>query len=350
MIAAETALSDVDGEHGRLTYRGRAVGDLVERHSFEEAAHLLWTGRLPTAEESEWLRAAFAKGRSWAAEVFPVIDRLPTTVNATDAASVGLLSLPEPNATTNQVEQAAMHCAALATFVLRHFGNQHGQDYRPPETEEGYSSAFLRGLHGVKPSASQVTTLDAYFILTMEHSLNASTFAARVTTSTRATMNRALVSAIATMSGELHGGAPKEVIGMFEAIGTADAAPEWMEQQLAQGKRIMGFGHRVYRTIDPRAAALKHMLLSERPDDPEVRFALSVEQAAQLALQQHKPGRSLYPNVEFWAACLLRSLGIPKSLYTATFCCSRVVGWTAHIMEQAACDTLIRPKAVYVNA
>jgi citrate synthase len=204
-------------------------------------------------------------------------------------------------------------------------------------------------LKGTDPSPAHVRALDAYLILTQEHGMNASTFAARVVTSTRSDLVSAVTAAIGALKGPLHGGAPSEVTAMIEAIGTKENAEPWMRRALENGERLMGFGHRVYKTLDPRASALRTVASELAADDPWFELATHVEQVALRLLAEHKPERKLNTNVEFYAAAVMRAVGLPDELFTPTFAMSRTVGWCAHVMEQAANNRLIRPESIYVG-
>ncbi|MFD1677779.1 citrate/2-methylcitrate synthase [Alicyclobacillus fodiniaquatilis] len=347
VVAAKTAISDIDGEHGLLSYRGTAIANLVGNTSYEDVAHLLWTGNLPTESERQATLAAFQAGRQLNADVMDMMDHLPHALHPMDAATIGLLAASSDDA-ANTVETAIRMAAAFPVLLLRHHANQQGRVRVAPRVDLGQAANFLYMLHGGKePLPEAVAALEAYLILTMEHSLNASTFAGRVAASTRASMPRALAASLMTMTGPLHGGAPSKVMDMFDAIQTPARAETWLHDQLAKGARIMGFGHRVYRTVDPRAHVLKQIAIDALAGEASLALALTVEAKAQALLAALKPGRRLYANVEYWAACVLRTLDIPRALYTATFASSRIVGWTAHILEQYACDTLIRPQAIY---
>jgi citrate synthase len=202
-------------------------------------------------------------------------------------------------------------------------------------------------MRGEVPSEVHVRALEQYLVLTIDHGFNASTFAARVITSTGADLGSAVVGALGALSGPLHGGAPSRALDMLDEIGTPARAEAWLRDAVESGKRLMGFGHRVYRTDDPRSVMLREV--AERLDGERVEFAREVEVKAVEVLRELKPGRELYPNVEFYAGIVMDLIGMPRELFTPTFACSRVVGWCAHVMEQAADNRLIRPGARYVG-
>ncbi|MFB5189981.1 citrate/2-methylcitrate synthase [Alicyclobacillus fastidiosus] len=351
VVAAGTELSEVNGEVGKLSYRGRDVGDLVGKFDYEDVAHLLWFGELPSEPQKQSLNELFFSGRQAANEVFDVIDNLPAAVDAMNAAAIGLLCMRAPSGDESDASAAAWYTAAFPVLLLRHYANQHGLLKPRPDIHAGHVATYLYLLRGgIMPTTEEVQALEAYMVLTMEHSLNASAFAGRVAASTRANTARALVAALMTMTGPLHGGAPSLVLDMFDAIGSLSRADEWLEGELSMGRRLMGFGHRVYRTVDPRAQVLHTIAAKSLAGQDSLVLAEGVERRAVKLLAAAKPGRQLHPNVEYWAACVLRSLDIPRSLLTATFAASRMAGWSAHILEQRRCDKLIRPQAVYVAA
>ncbi|GMA59998.1 citrate synthase/methylcitrate synthase [Alicyclobacillus fastidiosus] len=350
VVAAGTELSEVNGEVGKLSYRGRAVADLVGHFDYEDVAYLLWYGEMPSAEQKTSLNELFFCGRQAASEVFDVIDHLPPSLDAMNAAAIGLLCMRAQSSDESDARTPAWYTAAFPVLLLRHHANQHGLAKARPDIRAGHVATYLYLLRGgLMPTREEVQALEAYMILTMEHSLNASAFAGRVAASTRANTARALVAALMTMTGPLHGGAPSLVLDMFDAIGSPARVDEWLEQELASGRRLMGFGHRVYRTVDPRAKALYNIAANSLAGQDSLVLAQAVERRAVELLAAAKPGRRLHPNVEYWAACVLRSLDIPHSLFTATFATSRMAGWCAHILEQRQCDKLIRPQAVYVS-
>ncbi|WAH38528.1 citrate/2-methylcitrate synthase [Alicyclobacillus dauci] len=349
VVAAHTEISEVDGEAGRISYRGMLMNQLVGKASYEEVAHLLWTGHLPSREERDDLVRSFQAGHQIAENVVDVMNHLPAKMDLMDAATIGLLSLDVPE-NLNKVSQAAFYTSAFPVLLLMHYAKQKGVPFIGPRNDLGHVANYLwMQTGGEEPHERSVKVLEAYMILTMEHSLNASAFAGRVAASTRATMQRALAAAMMAMTGELHGGAPSQVIDMFNEIETEENAESWLRDRLAQGQRIMGFGHRIYRTLDPRARVLRDIAVEALKGQEALKLAQVVEDKATELLATHKPGRRLFTNVEYWAACVLRALQIPPELYTPTFSASRIVGWSAHILEQQDVDKLIRPKALYVG-
>ena len=343
VIAGETSLSYIDGERGRLLYRGYRIGDLVERGTYSAVANLLWTGdwdpghRLPTAPVP---KAVIAVLRALPAETKPM-DALRTAVSAWGATQ----ELPWPPTVDHARALAAFSPSALAAFARL----RAGQEPVDPDPSLDLTAGYLYQLTGTKPDEGTARALDAYFIVGAEHSFNASTFTARVITSTRSDLASAVVGAIGTMKGPLHGGAPSEVVDQLSQVGSADKAEAWVRGALDRGERLMGFGHRVYRAYDPRAAALRTVAegMANKPD--WLQLAIEVEDVALRVLAEKYPDRPLKTNVEFYAAPVLMGVGLTPDLFPATFSLARHAGWTAHALEQAANNRLIRPDVNYVG-
>ena len=343
VIAGETSLSFVDGAAGRLLYRGYRIGDLVDRGTYASIAHLLWTGdwdpsqRLPTTPVP---KAVMDVLRALPSAAKPM-DALRTAVSAWGATQ----DLPWPPTVEQARALTAFSPSALAAFARL----RTGKEPVDPDPDLDLTAGFLYQLTGQRPDASTAKALDAYFIVGAEHSFNASTFAARVITSTRSDIASAVVGAIGTMKGPLHGGAPSEVVDQLAQVGSADHAEAWIRETLGRGERLMGFGHRVYRAYDPRAAALRKVAegMEHKPD--WLQLATEVEDVALRVLAEKHPERPLKTNVEFYAAPVLMGVGLSPDLFPATFSLARHAGWTAHVLEQAANNRLIRPDVNYVG-
>jgi citrate synthase len=343
VIAGETALANVDGERGRLTYRGYRIGDLVERGSYAAVANLLWTGdwdpahRLPTAPVSEPVMTVL---RALPREAKPM-DALRTAVSTWGATQA--LDWPPT------VEQAraitAFSPSALAAFSRIRQGLEPVQ----PDPSLDLVEGFLYQLTGSRPEGGTSRALDAYFIVGAEHGFNASTFTARVITSTRSDIASAVAGAIGTMKGPLHGGAPSEVVDQLSQVGSVDQAERWLTDALARGERLMGFGHRVYRAYDPRAAALRKVAEGMEHKPEWLQLAIEVEDVALRLLAERHPERAIKTNVEYYAAPVLQGVGLSPDLFPATFSLARHAGWTAHVLEQAGANRLIRPDVRYVG-
>lgn len=355
VVVAETDLSLVDGENGRLVYRGHWAKDLALSCDFEEAAYLLWYGELPTSDQLLAFKEAMAAGRKLPDTVQTVIDALPDNMPMMAVLRTALSALGTDEWDwPPTVEQAVALTALTPTIIAYRHRRLQRKAFCPPNPELGHVTNYLYMLNsddgkGVTPQSAHVRALNAYLVLTMEHGMNASTFAARVVASTQSDMASAVAGALGAMKGPLHGGAPSEVIHMLDDIGTKPHAEPWMRAALERGERLMGFGHRVYKTRDPRAEALSEITAQLAGQDEWLDLAKHVEATAIRLLEEYKPGRRLYTNVEFYAAAVLRAVGMPQQLYTPTFTASRMVGWTAHILEQASINRLFRPQSIYTG-
>ena len=343
VIAGETSLSEVDGANGRLMYRGYRIGDLVEHGTYPAVANLLWTGdwapahRLATAPVPD---AVMTTLRALPRNAKPM-DALRTAVSAWGATQ----QLPWPPTAEQARALTSFSPSALAAFARI----REGKDPIDPDPSLDLTEGFLYQLKGDRPDASTARSLDAYFIVGAEHGFNASTFTARVITSTMSDIASAVAGAIGTMKGPLHGGAPSEVVDQLSKMGSVEHAEEWLRDALDRGERLMGFGHRVYRAYDPRAAALRKVAegMEHKPD--WLQLAIQVEDVALRLLAERHPERPLKTNVEFYAAPVLQGVGLTPDLFPATFSLARHAGWTAHILEQAASNRLIRPDVRYVG-
>lgn len=348
VVATTTGLSKVEGTAGRLIYRGYNIHDIARTTSFEEIAFLLWYGRLPTKMELVDLKVRLLEERNLPGEVFRVLIDLPSTAAPMDALRTAVSAW---GAATIQgkptIDQAIALTARFPVFLATFHRLRNDLEPLESHPELGQAANYLYLLSGQMPKEEHVKALDAYLVLLADHSMNASTFTARVVASTESDIVSAVVAAIGALKGPLHGGAPSKVQDMLDAIGTPERAEGWMRDALARGERLMGFGHRVYKTEDPRAEELRE--LARLADPQEFVLARRVEELALALLDEQKPGRRLYTNVEFYSAVLLSSVGLPRDLFTPTFAASRVAGWTAHILEQGANNRLIRPNADYTG-
>jgi citrate synthase len=343
VVAAETGLGYVDGERGRLLYRGYRIGDLVEHGTYPAVANLLWTGswepghRMPTAPVPEGVLATL---RALPSTAKPM-DALRTAVSAWGAAQ----ALAWPPTPEQARALTAFSPSALAAFARLRAGKQPID----PDPSLDLVEGFLYQLNGARPDAGTTRALDAYFVVGAEHGLNASTFTARVITSTRSDLASAVAGAIGALKGPLHGGAPSEVVEQIHQVGSPERAEAWVNEMLDKGERLMGFGHRVYRAYDPRAAALRKVAESMEHPPEWLALAIAVEDVALRVLEKRHPERALKTNVEFYAAPVLMGVGLTPDLFPATFALARHAGWTAHVIEQAADNRLIRPDARYIG-
>src|SRR5687768_3798284 len=343
VIAGETSLSYVDGEHGRLLYRGYRIGDLVEHGTYPAVANLLWTG--------EWDPAHHLPTAPVPAEVLAVLRALPSSIKPMDALRTAVSGwgatqeLPWPPTVEQARALTAFAPSALAAFARL----RAGQEPVEPDSSLDLVPGFLYQLTGKRPDEGTARALDAYFIVGSEHGFNASTFTARVIISTRSDIASAVAGAIGTMKGPLHGGAPSEVVDQLAEVGSADHAEQWVREALAKGERLMGFGHRVYRAYDPRAAALRKVAESMEHKPDWLELAIAIEDVALRVLAEKHPERALKTNVEYYAAPVLMGVGLTPDLFAATFALSRHAGWTAHVIEQAGANRIIRPDAKYTG-
>ena len=352
VVAAETRLSDVDGDAGKLTLAGYSVEDLAPHASFEEVAYLFLNGRLPNAEEHRSFAQALSRRRALpppavevlraaAAAQAPPIDAL--------RMAVPLLSLGRAE---NLLDDALTCIAALPAIVGAYWRFRNGLPPVPVRTDLPHAAHYLHQLFGEEPSAARARALETYLNTVCDHGFNASTFAARVIVSTQSDIVSAITGAIGALKGPLHGGAPGPALQMVFEIGTPDRAEAVIRAKLDRGERLMGFGHRIYRVRDPRADVLAQaaeFFYANGGDRRLYDLARSVEATALRLLHERKPGRRLDTNVEFYTALLLHGLQIPVELFTPTFAVGRVLGWCAHCLEQAREGRLIRPRSTYVG-
>ncbi|MBB6452777.1 citrate synthase [Salirhabdus euzebyi] len=350
IIAAETSLSYIDGNKGELIYRGTPVHDLAIQSSFEEVAYFLWYGVMPTKEQLNELTLKMRNDRILPAYIKEILALLPLDLSLMDVLRTVISSLvPGTNFKKPTIEEAIRITAIMPTVIAYRYRQHEGLTPIEPKNEYSHVANYLYMLNGQKPEKSHVGALETYMILTMEHGMNASTFSARVTASTESDLISAVTSAIGTMKGPLHGGAPTGVLDLLDEIEYDLNAEPVIREKLNRNEKLMGFGHRVYRTNDPRAIALKEKLLKMNSDDPWLKLALHVEEIAIHLLEEFKPGRKLMTNVEFYAAAIMRAIKMDPALFTPTFSASRTVGWTAHIIEQANNNTIFRPQSLYVG-
>jgi len=351
VVASASSICYLDGIQGKLAYRGIDVRELAEKATFEEVAYLLWYDALPKKHELESLTAKMAEQRPLPPQILDIIAALPKIASpmnvlrtAVSALAMYDPELEDPSPEANQ-RKAIRLTSKFFTIVAAFHRIRNGKEPVPPEPSLSTAANFLYMLNGTHPDSLSTKAFDMCLVLHAEHELNASTFAARVTAATLADMYGAVVAAIAALDGPLHGGANEQVMEMLKRIGSVDKAEQYVMEALARKERIMGFGHRVYRTEDPRAAFLRQMSkqLAEHTGDTKwYEMSVVIEKVA------HRE-KHLHPNVDFYSASVYHYLGIPSDLFTPIFACSRVTGWTAHIMEQYADNRLIRPRAQYVG-
>jgi citrate synthase len=358
VVVAETTIGDVRGLEGFYHYRQYDAVELAETRTLEDVWYLLFEGKLPTLAERHAFFTEIASRREIPEAVLdalpqiaatapdaPPLDQLRTTVSLL-GATLGFR--PSLDLSARELRaQALLVCAVVPTLLCALYRLKHDRPIVAPHPELPYAANYLYMMTGDVPRPEHARAVEQYLISTIDHGFNASTFTARVITSTGADLAAAVVGGIGALSGPLHGGAPSRALGMLDDIGTIDKAEPWIRDAIERGDRLMGFGHRVYKTDDPRSVMLRSV--AERIGGPNVEFAKQVEQKAIELLAELKPGRKLYTNVEFYAGIVMDACGVPPEMFTPTFASSRVIGWTTHILEQAADNRLIRPSANYVG-
>ena len=347
IVAATTRLSHVDGERGELVIAGYQVGELAEHATFEETTWLLWHGRLPSAAELDRFRGALAAARAVPAPALALLrDCTHRQVDVMDALRIaaGTLSLVS--------DDAIGIVARVPTIVASYWRLRQGREPLAPREDLGHAANFLYMLSGDVPDPERVRGLETYLNTVIDHGLNASTFTARIITSTGSDLGSAVVGALGALKGPLHGGAPGPALDMVFEIGDASRAEQILRRKIEAGEKLMGFGHRVYKVRDPRAdvlASAAERMFARAGDMSLYVLARSVEAEALRLLEEYKPGRRLQTNVEFYTALLLHGLGLDVALFTPTFAISRVSGWIAHALEQRRENRIIRPQSEYVG-
>lgn len=353
VVVGETVLSNVEGEVGRLTFRGYDIDELAPHATYEEVVYLLFHGELPSADKLASFLAALLEHRALPQATLDLMrtiprDAWPMDVLRTAVSSLAHVAPHQPSGQhASDIAASIGLISRVSTIVATWDRLRRGLEPIAPHPSLRTAANFLYMRSGELPSAEAERALDTYYVLLTDHSFNASTFAARVTASTNADLYCAIVTAIAALTGELHGGAPSQVQDTLDAIGTPEQAESYVRGLLASGKRVMGMGHREYKIRDPRARHLEEVAKVVGGDT--YRLARSLEDAANKVLQEMKPGRRIYANVDFYTAPVLGGLGIASDEFTCLFACSRVAGWTAHVREQYAHNRLIRPQAAYIG-
>jgi citrate synthase len=352
-----TQVSDVLGRLGFYHYRGYNAVDLARRGAFEDAWYLMLNGELPTPQERAAFAAQTAALRQLPAgvgDLLPAIARLsgPGSLEALRTAvslaaqAIGCKSWTDQDSDVTRA-QATHISAMMPTLAAQLYRLATGQALVQPRPDLGYAANYLYTITGQEPDERSTYAVERYLMLTIDHGFNNSTFAARVIASSGADLGAVITGAIGALSGPFHGGAPARVFDMLDAIGTPDNAEPWLRRAIENGDKLMGFGHRIYKTIDPRSALLHEV--SQELHSERVGFAEHVEETAVALLAELKPGRELYANVEFYAGVVLEAAGLPRQMFTPTFACSRVVGWTANVLEQIQDNRIFRPVARYVG-
>ena len=350
IVANTTRLSDVLGDKGQLIYAGYDINELAGKVTFEETIFLLWNERLPTRAELDTLGEELRAHRELPAQVVGFLQASPRTANPMDVVrtAVSMLGLYDEHKGYDRASNYA-RCLSLTAKIGVITGYYHrarqGKDLPPVRTDLGEAAHFLYLLNGEEPTRQAADTLDLAYVLHADHGMNASTFTARVVVATLTDVYSAVTAAIGALKGPLHGGANEGVIVMLKEIGDEDKVDAWVEEQLAQKKKIMGIGHRVYKTLDPRAPHLRNMAVKLTEQLGEPKWVRMSERIATLM----KERKGLNANVDFYSATVYYSLGLPTDLFTPIFAIARTAGWTAHILEQLSDNRLYRPLSEYTG-
>jgi citrate synthase len=349
VVVARTRISKIDGERGQLIFRGYDVTELARKLSFEQVAYFLWFGKLPSTSELNNFSKDLKSKRTLPKEATVFLksskgSKSPLSVLRTAASLLGMHVSEEekPNETGSSL------VAKFPTILTQHHRLFRSKILIKPKPELSHAENYLYMLKGKIPPQAHASALNSYLILQSDHGMNASTFAARVAISTLTDTYSAVVAAIGTLKGPLHGGAPSRVWEMLQEIGKKENSRPWLQRKIERGEKIMGFGHRIYRTEDPRSRALKE--IAKEIADPKIyELATVVEEDARELLRRAHPDRVLDTNVEFYSSLVLNAIGIPADMFTPTFACARVVGWIAHIMEQLEDNKIFRPESEYIG-
>ncbi len=353
LVVAATRVGDVRGTEGFFHYRQYDATELARARSFESIAHLLLGGVLPDPKGEDAFCAELGAHRSLSTDLQGLADRLAEAGHSSLAGLRAVLSVacdPRPTLDMSATERRQALLAAIGatpTVLARIYRRQLSLPPIEPDGGLSHASDYVRMLTGKVPSAVHARAVETYLALTADHGFNASTFASRVITSTGADVGGILCGAVAALSGPLHGGAPSRVLDMLNAIGDPANTESWATRELAKGGKIMGFGHAVYRADDPRNLLLREVALDLGGE--LVDRAIEIEGRMLAHLRAHKPKATIVTNVEYYAAIVLFLAGVPQEMFTATFTTSRIVGWAAHILEQAADNKIMRPAARYVG-
>jgi len=358
VVAAETSLGDVRGHEGFYHYRQYSAIDLASERTFEEAWHLLLFARLPGADELAAFRGRIARAREIPESVRALLPSIAALTGGADVLAGVRIALgavaaadrirPLFDESPDERLTDAVRVSAVTPVLLASLHSlAAGREPLRPRDDLGHVANYLYLLTGEAPDERRERAISAYMTAAIDHGFNASTFTARVIASTGADLASAVVGALGSLSGPLHGGAPSRALDTIDAIGTADRIDAWVSDAVRSGGRIMGFGHPVYRTEDPRSRMLRSIALEFGGD--RVDLAIAVERRVLELLAELKPGRELHTNVEFYAAVLMELCGVPREMFTPTFAAARVVGWSVHILEQAADGKIVRPSSRYIG-
>jgi citrate synthase len=355
VVVGETVLSNVEGQVGRLTFRGYDIDELASKSSYEEVVHLLFYGALPTQSELQKLQATLAAKRALPESTIAILRAIPKTAWPMDVLRTATSSLAhvlphKPSGQhTSDIDAALGLVAKISTIVATWDRLRRGLEPIAPHATLPTAANFLYMKTGSEPSAGDAKALDQYYVLLADHGYNASTYSARVTASTNADLYCAITSALATLTGELHGGAPSQVQDTLEKVGAPEKAEQFVRDLLHNKGRLMGMGHREYKVRDPRAKHLEETAKRLNNGAGNYALARALEDAWNKVLAEEKPQARIFANVDFYTAPALGALGITNDEYTCLFACSRIAGWSAHVLEQYANNRLIRPQVTYTG-
>ncbi|MFE0459984.1 citrate/2-methylcitrate synthase [Kitasatospora sp. NPDC058965] len=359
VVVTETGLSDVRGTEGFYHYRQYSAIDLAQQRTLEDVWHLMLLGELPDEARLAAFRARTARLRHLPAALRPLLPALAAATArggalsalgaalSVAAADRGIRPLYD-TAPEQRIEDALFATSLVPTLLTALYRLQHGEQPVEPREDLGHAANYLYMLTGEEPAPAAARAVEQYLISTVDHGFNASTFTARVIASTGADLVACLLGGLGALSGPLHGGAPSRALDTLDEIGTPDRIDDWIRTRVLAGDRIMGFGHPVYRTEDPRSRMLRG--IAQGFGGELVDFAVTVEERVEAILAELKPGRELHTNVEFYAGVVMHLCGLPREMFTPTFAAARVIGWSANILEQAADPKIIRPAARYTGA
>ncbi|HZW85417.1 MAG TPA: citrate/2-methylcitrate synthase [Nitrososphaerales archaeon] len=347
VVAGQSSICFIDGHDGRLLYRGYDIADLTAKSNYEETTFLLWNGHLPTASELRAFTLELASKRAIPSEVVSILTTLPRNCDAMDALRVGVAALgifDDPMYT--QHERAMSIASKIGTVVAAIHRHKHDQEIIAPREDLGFASNFLYMVTGEVPSAADSHLMDVLLILHADHELNASTFTARVIASTLSDIYSAVTGAVGALKGPLHGGANEKVVEMTAEIDSPARVDSYIAEKLAHKQKITGFGHRVYKTMDPRARIVKELAMTFARSDREKQDLEILQRIEEIMLKE----KNLYPNLDLYSGLALNHIGIPSYLFTPVFAVGRAPGWLAHVLEQYADNRIIRPRAEYIGA
>jgi 2-methylcitrate synthase len=350
--AARSSICFIDGDAGVLEYRGYPIEELAERSTFEETCHLLLWGHLPTRAELEKFSRDLAGNRDVRFRLIDLLKCLPDTGHPMEALQAAIAALGmfypdrDPLSAGDRYQSAVRLIAKAPTVVAAYHRLSHGKEYIPPREDLGHAENFLYMVTGEVPEQDVARVMDVCLILHAEHSMNASTFAGRVTASTLADPYTVVSSAIGALTGPLHGGANEQVIHMLERIGEPSQVRPVIEDLIHRKQKIMGVGHRIYRVKDPRALVLQK-LAAQMIARHEANKLLAVAQEVERVVAEHLAAKKIYPNVDFYSGVVYEAMGLPSALFTPVFAIARVAGWLAHWLEQLTDNRIYRPGQIY---